>query len=143
MDAMTNRQLKEVAYEMGRDHVLLPDAGGDAIILAVVELVHGSWPSEDFALDRYISDEIVREYERGWHNVGIEVGSKLENGATVVAYKIILGTNPHRILLCFWHKGTKVEYITWALNEGEEEPYWGHYFEKLEAAVEDYQGRKR
>jgi len=140
MTVMTNKSLTVAAYDMGRDHVLI-DEDDNAIILAVVELVNGHWP-EDFSLDRRLCEEIVSEYYKGWEDGRyVEVGAKLKNGATVISVKG--GDRNTYVLLCLWHKGTKVEYMTWQMNEGEdEEPYWGHYFETIEAATEDYKGRK-
>ena len=141
MVTMTNKSLKEAAYEIGHDRVLLEDESDDSVILAVVEYVNGRWP-ENFSLDRHLCGEIVKEYERGWRNSKyVEVGTKLKNGAMVIAVKG--GGRDTYVLLAVWHKGTKVEYMTWQMNAGEEdEPYWGHYFETIEAAVEDYTGRQ-
>lgn len=57
----------------------------------------------------------------------------LKNGATVLERK-------PGVVLAVWNKGTRREFITWAISD-DGDTFWGHYFDKLAPAVEDFEKR--
>lgn len=61
-------------------------------------------------------------------------GDVLPNGATVIE---CMGD----IVLAMWSKGYKTEYVTWKIDLETRECFWGHYYESIRSAVEDYSGR--
>jgi len=61
----------------------------------------------------------------------------LKNGAKVVDFRIY--GSGEIIALCEWHGYHP--FVTWRLDQ-EGNAYWGHYFETLEAAHADFEGRR-
>jgi hypothetical protein len=66
-------------------------------------------------------------------------GTVLPNGAYVIASKGSGYSEDTQIILCMWIHGSKVEYVTWIHNKYGCE--WGHYYDNITAAVEDFRGR--
>lgn len=62
-------------------------------------------------------------------------GQYLPNHACVIATK-------GDIVLAMWSKDSKIEYITWKFNERTGDCCWGHYFDNIVSAAEDFNGRK-
>lgn len=67
-------------------------------------------------------------------------GTFLPNGAYVIAQKFPNRTHAEdSIVLCLWGRRDRPEYVTWVCNHKGCE--WGHYFDDIVAAVEDFRGR--
>ncbi len=67
----------------------------------------------------------------------MKAGSKLKNGATVVAFE---DDGHHGVVLAVKDDG---EYVTWEYGVAEEDTYWGHYFWSSEEAFADYAERSK
>lgn len=68
----------------------------------------------------------------------IKVGSKLPNGASVLAVRN--GKLGYPIVLAEWQNGSHRPFVTWTCDT-QGNAYWGNYFSNLEEATTDYFNR--
>jgi hypothetical protein len=64
-------------------------------------------------------------------------GSKLKNGATVLAFK---GAGDKRVVLAHWEHNSYTPYVTWRLDPCDH-TFLGHYFAEIGEATADFAGR--
>jgi len=66
------------------------------------------------------------------------LANTLPNGATILGRR---RTGSSWAWLCYW-QGHATPYVTWLSNQDSPgDTYWGHYFNSLEKATEDYVNR--
>lgn len=62
----------------------------------------------------------------------------LNNGAKVLHQYTV--DDASAIVLCKWERGAQREFVTWTIDPNGN-AFWGHYWETLEAAINDYEQR--
>jgi hypothetical protein len=72
---------------------------------------------------------------------------RLPNKAEVIAHRPLPKAGPGlvdaAIVLCYLPHNDVTPFATWQMNTGTRETYWGHYFETLSEAEDDYVHRAR
>lgn len=70
----------------------------------------------------------------------IEVGKTLPNGATVLAHKP--GDRGYEIVLAFvFPQISEDPFVTWSVTPEGGEAFWGHYYQDIAEALDDYKER--